>query len=1255
MSTKESPKKKQATYHHKSYLTWKTLPTVLFTIFCVALNCLGHLLVHTVDFLPFKAVWFDSLGTIFCAYVTGPLGGAIVGGTSNFISSMFDFSSVNYAPTSIVIGIVVGLICRKSPVDRLPGMMQAAFVTAIVSAAVSTPINMLTNDGMVGTVVGDGVIEFFKELAFPQLLSCFLGQLYMDFGDKLITLLILYLSIHLFRMIAPRVLKKRRGTEEEKQTAASAPADGHPAAATAAVSALLVCLLAVPAPAPAEGTQADYNDYVQTVYSSHNGLPCGEANDIAMTNDGVLWIGTYAGLYRYNGREFRWVDYYDSVRNVNCLYVDHEGRLWIGTNDMGLSIAIRENIVNVLDSSTGLPSDSVRSIIESSDGYYYVGTTSGMQILQMNDGLKRLSTLSEVHYADNITADGDGHVAAIASDGRIFLMQRGRILSSLRLLSDTEVFNCCAFDEDDRLLVGTSSNHIYIYDISDGSFRETEVITCEGVSSINNLNFLDESTIFVSTDSGVGYLDQAKTFHPVNTNSFNNSIDNMIVDYQGNLWFTSSRLGLLRLAPSAFRDVYGTIGMDRRVVNTVVFWQGSYLIGTDKGLDIVDESCRHQIRNDLTELFQGQRIRCMMVDSFDHLWVCSYSNGLTEIAPDLTSWHYNADSGSFGNRARMVTQLRDGTVLAAGDTGISYISDHEILKTIRYEDGLINSMILTLTEMDDGTILAGTDGDGIAVLRDRKVESMLTRDDGLPSGVILRTVLDPKGNGVFVVTSNSLCYLEPDGTIRTFDAFPYFNNYDVFPRDENTLMVMSSAGIYVVDRDELMAGGEISWELLDAKSGLNSALTANSWNWCSENGDLFLPCDTGVYIIDTHNFDSSARNYRISMSGIRLDNEVQPLRRTDSLTVSRDVSRIELFPEILNYTIRDPMVAYMLDGFDEDWTTVSQSELTSVSYTNLSAGTYTFRLRVLGNDDGGEDRYLGSLDYTLVKKSEIYDSPLFLWYIVILMILFFVWGSGIFMTKRIQKAEQKTQMEKARRREAEKQARQATNIILSIATLVDAKDGLTSNHSKRVANYSRMLGEKLGFSEKECNNLFNAALLHDIGKVGIPDSILNKDSRLTDEEYATMKSHVVTGGKVLASFDMIPHVMEGAKYHHERYDGRGYPDHLKGEEIPEYGRIIGVCDAFDAMTANRVYRGQMDWDYVLSELKKGRGTQFDPNFVDAFLELIDEGKIDLKGIYQNHGADLEKYTQKTFEENIRRQRETAVMLATDEEKGGSRK
>ena len=198
---------------------------------------------------------------------------------------------------------------------------------------------------------------------------------------------------------------------------------------------------------------------------------------------------------------------------------------------------------------------------------------------------------------------------------------------------------------------------------------------------------------------------------------------------------------------------------------------------------------------------------------------------------------------------------------------------------------------------------------------------------------------------------------------------------------------------------------------------------------------------------------------------------------------------------------------------------------------------------------------------------------------------------------------------------AEKQVQMGNETIMAIAKTVDAKDGNTSRHSFRVSEYAVMMAKELGWSHQECENLRKAALLHDIGKIGIPDSVLNKPSRLTDEEYKVMKTHVTRGAEILKDFTLVDHVVEGALYHHERYDGSGYNSGLKGEEIPVYGRIIGVADAFDAMTANRVYRKQLDMGYVRNEFAEGRGKQFDPQMVDVLLKLIDNGTIDVEKLY----------------------------------------
>lgn len=202
-----------------------------------------------------------------------------------------------------------------------------------------------------------------------------------------------------------------------------------------------------------------------------------------------------------------------------------------------------------------------------------------------------------------------------------------------------------------------------------------------------NLQYLENGELFICADNGIGYIDNSGVFEKINTNEFNNSIDNMLMDYQENLWFTSSRLGLLRMAPSDFRDIYNTVGMENRVVNTIVQWRDGYYIGTDKGMDKVDLKGKEQLTDEVTERFAGIRIRCMIVDESDHLWVCTYGSGLVEMEKDGTEYLYNKENGAFGNRARVVTQLRDGTILAAGDTGLSFIRDHQVEDTIGYVEG----------------------------------------------------------------------------------------------------------------------------------------------------------------------------------------------------------------------------------------------------------------------------------------------------------------------------------------------------------------------------------------------------------------------------------------------------------------------------------------------------------------------------------------------------------------------------------------
>lgn len=196
-----------------------------------------------------------------------------------------------------------------------------------------------------------------------------------------------------------------------------------------------------------------------------------------------------------------------------------------------------------------------------------------------------------------------------------------------------------------------------------------------------------------------------------------------------------------------------------------------------------------------------------------------------------------------------------------------------------------------------------------------------------------------------------------------------------------------------------------------------------------------------------------------------------------------------------------------------------------------------------------------------------------------------------------------TQKAEDRRRQVEKLSEE---VMRTLANTIDAKDKYTNGHSIRVAIYSKEIAKRCGKSKEEQKEIYYMALLHDIGKIGVPDNIINKDTRLTDEEYRLIRQHPAIGSDILKTIEQMPEIGMGARWHHERYDGTGYPDRLKGEEIPECARIIGVADMYDAMTSKRSYRGILAQAVVREEIEKAKGTQLDPYFADIMLQMMDE-------------------------------------------------
>lgn len=1170
---------------------YKDYQIVLLALVSILLNFAGKVFAEKFR-LP---MWLDSFGTFLMAYVVGPFCGAIVGVAGNILYGFINPVSFAYSITSISIALLVGYLAKYGWMKNLFKTMSLSVMVTGVCVIISCILNVIFYDGMTNNYWGDGMIELLQHLKQPRFIQIIVGEFYVDFVDKVITLGALFYSIRIYRMIK-KYLPNFLVLQESSKTL---------------LVVFLILVFGFIFPSQAYASSKKFDSYIKTVYNNTNGLPGGVANDIASTSDGILWIGTYAGLYRHNGKEFRLMNEYESIKTVRCLYVDDDGRLFVGTNDNGLSILINEEITDVLTEKNGLPSDSVRCITSASDGRYYIGTSAELAVVEINDGIRIVAKEPDVSSALRLTADSEGHVAAVTSSGKLIILQNSKVTETASAYD--EKFISAEFSDDGKLFAATESNKIFVFSIKDeNNLQFLQTINCGSMNHINSLSFY-ENVLFLCSDSGVGYIDYKKdnSFHLVDTDLFNNSIDNMIEDYQGNLWFSSSRLGLLRMCETAFAEIYLSAGFSEAVVNTVIKFNNKIYFGTDEGLSMIDVESGEPEENELTKKMKGLRIRCLMQDSKNRMWVCTYTKGLYCMNKAGKIEAFETDTEQ---QFRVLLELSDGTIAAAGKKGITFLKNGEVTKRLTKANGFENQVVLTLSELGDGTLIAGTDGGGIAIIQHQSIVKLLRRQDGLTSNVILRTVNDYNGNtptgAFYAITSNGINYVDKDFSIHPLTNFPYSNNYDMIVRQDGNIFVLGSAGIFVVTRDELLSGKKVDYILLDLRRGLLGTLTANSWNYIDEENNLYLSCDTGASVLNLDAYDKNNRSYRMQLKSVIVNGKRYLVQKDIPFVIPENSDSIEIVPEIINYSINNPYISLYMEGIDEHPNIMTQNELASVIYSNIAAGKYTFHISLL---DSKGLNVIEENTYEIEKQYHIYDNWWFKVYAFFVMIMAIAWLTW-YVTATIQNLRfEKQEKELSHVRE---QIRMSNETILSIANAVEARDKQTGRHSLRVAVYSMLIAAELGFDADELENIRQIGLLHDIGKIGVPDSILNKPKKLTEEEYNIMKTHVDIGGEILKDFTHIKNVADGAKYHHERYDGKGYNTGLKGEEIPLTARIIGLADAFDAMTSNRVYRKAISMDHVIDELKKGKGTQFDPSLVDILLGLIGSGRIDVSGINQ---------------------------------------
>lgn len=998
--------------------------------------------------------------------------------------------------------------------------------------------------------------------------------------------------------------------------------------------------------------------FTAVLYDSLNGLPTSEANAIAQTEDGFIWIGGYSGLTRYDGTEFFHFDSKSGISSVYSLFTDSRDRLWIGTNEDGVA-CFDHGDITLFGRVEPLRSYSVRDMTEDDEGNIIIATTQGLAYVD--------AQTNEIHLLDDpqlnndyitvLENDGFGKVYGLTLDGAVFEIESLRITAyyEASAFATENIINELYPDPDREgvLYMGTAGAELITADMNGG----IHITERKATGELKNIKAIlkNDHILWVAATNGLGYIDEKGDFYPLDDIPLNNSIGHIMSDHEGNLWFTSSRQGVLKLVPDRFTDISKFAGLEQMVVNSTCVNGDLLYLATDDGLTILDKDSFEQVENDLTKMLDGIRIRCVKNDSKGNMWFCTHGD-LGLVCYDPKSGEtvcYNAANGLSASKVRTMLELSDGSICAATGDGIFIIRNGAVSAHYSQDNSINTTEILCLAEDKNGNIYLGSDGGGIYVVSGSKVRR-LGYEDGLTSGVVMQIKWDEKRGIFWIITSNSIEYMK-DGNITPVKNFPYSNNLDIYFNSGADAWILSSNGLYVTKAEDLFTEKDLDFYFYNTKSGLPYITTGNSRSFLDDEGHLYISGTSGCCMVNIDTDIAENRDVNLIIPTVEIDDRTVALKDTDTVTIPAGSKKLTIDLFAITFALNNPRVNYYLEGFDSAPIHTTKQELHPVTYTNLDGGRYVFRMEVIDNETGEISK---STSINIIKETSPYESSLF-WIIVaallVLAVTLVMWV--IFRRRTRALLEQKEEDEKL-----------ISQIMHTFAKCVDMRDQQNQGHSFRVAYYTKLLAQKLawkrGYTEDKINELYYVALLHDIGKLSIPDAILNKPSRLNDEEYVIMKSHAQKGEELLKDVTVVKDLSVGAGSHHERIDGKGYPRGKKGDEIPETARVIAVADTFDAMYSTRPYRKQMLLSDVMAELKRISGTQLDEEVVQAMTELYEEGELDrekvdaavfhAKNSIKTESDEEKKRKSDKLAEDNRKFVESLGLAVDDEEEGGKK-
>ncbi len=971
------------------------------------------------------------------------------------------------------------------------------------------------------------------------------------------------------------------------------------------VLAIVIILLSLFKPVDANA-KAYLSDKSETKYDVTSGLLTGKANTICQTDDGYIWIGQYAGLTKYDNKTFTTMTSLQGYNLTSIVSLASKGnKLFIGS-EKGFFVKDEYNVITKIETNDV---SLVVKDIKISGNNAIVGTTSGLFIYDIETGkIVRNNTLSI------------SRIALLNDNAYYYIVGKNELHCNMLVKPVAEGNLKSVVCDNNKVYLGTRTGTILVYDInSDYSLtlnESTQPFELEG--TINDILIKDDE-IFLCADAGLFYGNKDSLSNVSEVKSYSddyNSMEKAFFDYEGNLWLASSSLGVYKISTSKIIDYFFEHGIGNAITYAIEKYHGYTFIGTGDGLRIVSDEGK-LIENpedgynediDATveekELMKFQniigsnavrdievfkdKIYFATYGTSGYLFYFNFDNIGTEndclgfLKYDLLSENYYDDQIDSSKDFRSL-KATDDYLFVGLDRGISRYDG----ENYKYIDTGVYPLYMTINEKELYVVLNTIGVAKVAIDSFNNFERIDPNNN-------YSTLKCMYVNDGILFSDNNVLYFSKNGEITKINLDIVGSVVDMFYLNDK-YYICSEANVYILD--DIFTENP-THTLLDSSSGLKSSLVANSTGlYDSEANQYYFATSTGVLIYNLAD-DSSATNNtqrKISIDTVYVDNEL--ITEVGDLNLKGSNKNIVINFSVLSFRKEQNYnVYYKLNGYDTDYQKLTAGDSFQITYKNLEGGEYSFELYT---EDISGTRSANTITFSVKKDKRITEYEAFWVVLTIVIVLAVVGVITLFARNRIKKSIKRQNEYKAITLES----------IEAIARTIDAKDTYTNGHSKRVGIYSREIAKALNLTEEEIDNIYYIALLHDIGKISIPLDILNKPGKLTDEEFEIMKSHTTAGGKILEGISTIPHIVEGAMYHHEKFGGGGYPKGLKGEEIPFIARIICCADCYDAMATKRTYKEPYTKEKIISEFERCSGSQFDPQIAELVIKLIKEDKL----------------------------------------------